>query len=92
MHPFTNLNLALRWMRNRRGREQQEVARTAGITRAMLSSYETGKKYPSLPTLGKILLALDADLPDLHEALLVHRGAPLAALEARRVTDPPDPS
>lgn len=92
MHPFTNLGLALRWMRNRQRRNQDEVARTAGITKAMLSAYETGKQHPSIDTLGKLLLALDADLPELYEALLVHRGSPLSAFAARRAIDRTDPS
>lgn len=78
MNPFTNPNLgrALRWIRDRRGRRQQEVANTVGITQAMLSAYEIGKQYPSLQTLGNILDAFDADLSDLHEALLITGALP----------------
>jgi transcriptional regulator with XRE-family HTH domain len=73
MDRFENLGFALRWLRNRQGRSQREVAAAAEITKAMLSSYETGKALPTLPTLSKILVALGADLPELHAALVVHR-------------------
>lgn len=55
MDVFQNLGQALRWLRNRRGRRQMDVARDAGITKAMLSAYETGKQLPTIPTLGKLL-------------------------------------
>ncbi len=60
---------ALRLLRLRSGRRQFEVAAAAEITKAMLSAYETGKRQPSLKTLGALLDALDADLADLHRAL-----------------------
>jgi transcriptional regulator with XRE-family HTH domain len=83
MDCFENLGFALRWLRNRQGRSQIEVAAAAEITKAMLSSYETGKALPTLPTLSKILVALGADLPELHAALLVHRGSNLPPLGPR---------
>jgi transcriptional regulator with XRE-family HTH domain len=67
---FEGIGRALRLLRLRLGRKQYEVARTASITKAMLSAYETGKRQPSLATLGSLLDALEADLSDLHRALL----------------------
>jgi transcriptional regulator with XRE-family HTH domain len=64
---------ALRLLRIRGGRRQCQVAVAAGITKAMLSAYETGKRLPSLKTLGPLLDALDADLADLHQALVAAR-------------------
>ena len=64
---------ALRLLRLRRGRRQYEVAAAAEITKAMLSAYETGKRQPSLKTLGSLLDALEADLADLHRALVAGR-------------------
>lgn len=64
---------ALRLLRMRRGRKQYTVAQSAGITKAMLSAYETGKRLPSLATLGALLDALGADLGDLHRALIADR-------------------
>lgn len=54
------------------------MADTAGITKAMLSAYETGKQKPSLDTLEKILEALDCDLNDLHNALQIVNERPEA--------------
>jgi transcriptional regulator with XRE-family HTH domain len=74
MGAFQNLGKALRWLRTRQDRKQYEIAENAGITKAMLSAYETGKQNPSIETLEKILEALHVDLPDLHHALTVNRG------------------
>lgn len=68
---FDNLDRALRWLREGRRRRQYQVAEDAGITKAMLSAYETGKQKPSVETLDKLLVALGCDLVDLHEALAV---------------------
>ena len=54
------------------------MADAAGITKAMLSAYETGKQKPSLETLEKILVALDCDLNDLHNALQIVNERPEA--------------
>src|SRR5262249_36381819 len=58
------------------------VADAAGITKAMLSAYETGKQKPSLDTLEKILAALDGDLNDLHNALQIVNERPEAIRKA----------
>ncbi|HEX6198818.1 MAG TPA: helix-turn-helix transcriptional regulator [Thermoanaerobaculia bacterium] len=59
----------MRWLREKEGLRQYETARAAGITKAMLSAYETGKQRPSLPSLEKILDALGADLMAVGRAL-----------------------
>lgn len=51
---------ALRALREDRGLRQYVLAERAGITKAMLSAYENGKRRPSLGTLDRILAALDA--------------------------------
>jgi transcriptional regulator with XRE-family HTH domain len=71
MLSFEHLGRALRWLRDDRGQRQYEVAETAGITKAMLSAYETGRQKPSLETLEKLLQAMDSDLEQLNEALLL---------------------
>jgi transcriptional regulator with XRE-family HTH domain len=71
MSIFNGLGRALRWLRDRQGKRQYQVADAAGITKAMLSAYETGKQKPSLDTLEKILEALECDLNDLHNALQI---------------------
>lgn len=69
MPVLEGLGDALRRLREKRGQRQYQLAEEAGITKAMLSAYETGKQNPSLVTLEKILDALDADLGGLAEAL-----------------------
>lgn len=69
MPVFEGLGKALRWLRNKQDKRQYQLAKEAGITKAMLSAYETGKQRPSLETLEKILEALGVDLADLHDAL-----------------------
>jgi transcriptional regulator with XRE-family HTH domain len=78
MSIFNGLGRALRWLRDRQGKRQYQVADTAGITKAMLSAYETGKQKPSLDTLEKILAALECDLNDLHNALQIVNERPEA--------------
>jgi len=70
------LGQALRWLRERHGRRQYQAAETAGITKGMLSSYETGRQRPSLETLEKVLDSLQCDLHDLHNALQSVNGRP----------------
>lgn len=74
MRAFEGLGKALRWLRARQDKRQYQVAEDAGVTKAMLSAYETGKQNPSLDTLEKILGGLDASLDDLHRALRVVNG------------------
>ncbi len=73
---LTGLGQALRWLRDRQGKKQYQVADTAGITKGMLSAYETGRQRPSLETLEKILDTLGCDLHDLHNALQIVNGHP----------------
>lgn len=61
----------MRWLRERQGKKQYLVADTAGVTKGMLSAYETGRQKPSLETLEKLLTALDCDLHDLHNAIQI---------------------
>lgn len=63
------LGPALRLLRSRRHLKQMEVAAKAGITKAMLSSYETGAATPSLQSLTSILGALRTDFRELQDAL-----------------------
>lgn len=76
---LTGLGHALRWLRDRHGRKQYQVADSAGITKGMLSAYETGRQKPSLDTLEKLLDTLGCDLYDLHNALQIVNGRPTAS-------------
>lgn len=77
MSVFQPLDQALLWLRLRSRRKQREVADAAGITQAMLSSYEKGHRIPSLLSLERILGALNAGLPELYDALEVVKQAQL---------------
>lgn len=68
IHP-SSLGTALRLLRARQGLSQGAVADRAGLTKAMLSSYEVGSKLPSFQSLTAILSALDRNFHDLQEAL-----------------------
>jgi transcriptional regulator with XRE-family HTH domain len=70
------LGQALRWLRDRQDKKQYQVADSAGITKGMLSAYETGRQRPSLETLEKILGTLGCDLNDLHNAIQIINGRP----------------
>lgn len=75
--PLLNgLGHALRWLRDRHGKKQYQVAAAAGITKGMLSAYETGRQRPSLETLEKLLDTLGCDLNDLHNAIQIINGRP----------------
>jgi len=73
----------------RRNLQQQEVAAAAGITPGKLSAYENGRTRPSIETLDRLLDAMEAGLPDLHEALRVQQGRELPAPRASRPAVPP---
>lgn len=73
---MSGLGQALRWLRERQARKQYRVADSAGITKGMLSAYETGRQRPSLESLEKLLETLGCDLNDLHNALQIVNGRP----------------
>jgi transcriptional regulator with XRE-family HTH domain len=73
---LNGLGQALRWLRDRQTKKQYQVAEAAGITKGMLSAYETGRQRPSLETLEKILGTLGCDLNDLHHAIQIINGRP----------------
>jgi len=73
---LAGLGQALRWLRERQARKQYRVADDAGVTKGMLSAYETGRQRPSLETLDKLLETLGCDLNDLHNALQIVNGRP----------------
>ena len=76
---LNGLGQALRWLRGRLGKKQYQVAQAAGITKGMLSAYETGRQRPSLETLEKLLSTLECYLNDLHNAIQIVNGRPVTA-------------
>ncbi|MCB1056650.1 MAG: helix-turn-helix transcriptional regulator [Acidobacteria bacterium] len=90
---FKHIGTALRWLRTQRLQKQREVARSAGITPAMLSAYETGKHRPSLDTTERVLEALGCDVVDLTNALqMVIESERRRQPEARQPRTSPRPS
>ena len=84
---LNGLGQALRWLRDRLGKKQYQVAEAAGITKGMLSAYETGRQRPSLETLEKLLSTLGCDLHDLHNAIQIVNGRPAAMRPGGRFAD-----
>ena len=82
---LNGLGQALRWLRGRLGKKQYQVAQAAGITKGMLSAYETGRQRPSLETLEKLLTTLECDLNDLHNAIQIVNGRPVSTRAAGRI-------
>lgn len=66
---FSRLGKAIQWLRQEAELRQNEVANRAGITKAMISSYESGRSQPTVATLDKILSAIGADMYELCDAL-----------------------
>jgi len=60
---------ALKLIRQSTGLRQTDVSERSGLTKAMLSSYETGKTLPTLVSLTAFLVAIGKDLSDFQEVL-----------------------
>src|SRR5437588_11258988 len=60
---------ALARLREAAGLRQYAVAEKAKVTKAMVSSYETGKVYPTIPTLLALLRAAGSDFSDLQRSI-----------------------
>ena len=56
------LGAAVRDLRSARGWTQAELASAAGMTQSAVARFEAGGTVPTLPLLGRIARALDADL------------------------------
>ena len=65
---------ALKLIREGAGYRQTDAAARSGLSKAMLSSYETGKTLPSLGSLTTLLAAIGKDFADLQNALNMVRG------------------
>lgn len=56
------LGAAVRELRVERGWSQAELAAAAGMTQSAVARFESGGTVPTLPVLGRVAQALDADL------------------------------
>jgi transcriptional regulator with XRE-family HTH domain len=66
---------ALKLIREDAGYRQTGAAARSGLSKAMLSSYETGKTLPSLGSLTTFLAAIGRNFADFQDALDKVRGA-----------------
>jgi transcriptional regulator with XRE-family HTH domain len=80
----------LREWRLKREFSQAEVARSAGITQASLSNYETGKRDMPLSTFLGVVAALDVSVGDLLEIpdVIVVRASRIGGAVERLVARP----
>src|ERR1700760_1892729 len=67
---------ALKLVREAAGYRQTAASARSGLSKAMLSSYETGKTLPSLGSLATLLAAIGKDFADFQDAIDKVRGAP----------------
>lgn len=75
---------ALKLIRQGTGLRQTEVSERSGLTKAMLSSYETGKTLPTLASLTAFLGAIGKDLSDFQEVLdMVRKVSPKRTQDER---------
>ena len=76
MVQLDHLGRALATLWEKRGKTQEEVARSSGITASMISNYERSRERPRVESLWKILQGLDCTLMDLEAALRFVAGEP----------------
>jgi transcriptional regulator with XRE-family HTH domain len=69
MGEFHGIGEALKILRQRTGLKQREVGALAGVTPAMISTYETGKAIPLIPTVESLLRAMGFSRFDLLNAI-----------------------
>ena len=67
--PLERLGVALKLLRMDRGLRQDDLAEVSGVSKTLISSYESGRGNPRVITLEKLLIGLEADLGDLNGAL-----------------------
>lgn len=85
MTAFRGLHQALRQLRIESGMTQADLADAAGIGRATIQAYESGRRKPRVETLESLLGAMDVGLEDLTNRL--RNGAP-AKLQRWRFREP----
>jgi transcriptional regulator with XRE-family HTH domain len=72
----------LRLARDKAGVTQSELAAAAGVTQQSISSYETGRKEPTLPTLQRLLAAAGLEMRIRLEPIDYHDAAVTAFMES----------
>lgn len=75
---------AMKLIRQGEGLRQTDVSERSGLTKAMLSAYETGKTLPTLVSLATFLTAIGKDFADFQEVLdLLRNVSPRRAPDER---------
>ena len=64
------LGAALRAFRKRKDITQEQLSFRSGLTTALISDTENGKRNLSFESIGKLLVALEADWEELGRALV----------------------
>lgn len=59
--------------RKKAGLSQKELGKKLGVSQQHIAQYENGKRIPKLETLIKISEALDCEVSDIDENIIVHR-------------------
>jgi len=65
----TEIGPALRHLRKRRKMTQRSIGDAAGISKNLISNWETGATAPSLASLESVMEVLGIDLLDIHYAM-----------------------
>lgn len=68
-----NIGQKIKYSRKKAGLTQKELGESLGVSAAMIAQYESGKRNPKIETLIKISEALDCEVSDIDENIIVHR-------------------
>lgn len=90
MQVFRHLPRFLRIERQRQGRTQEEVARSAGLSKTQISKIETGAQTPNLDTLDRLLAGLELHFGEFSRRYLdfLHSQPNGAAVDASLPSSP----
>ena len=89
MGEFFGIGLAIRHLRRQEGLSQKQLAADSGVSKTLISGYETGSTEPSLSSLNRLLKALRCDRFDLINALEKANGRPPREFPISRGTSRP---
>lgn len=70
---MSNIGENIKRIRKEKGYFQKQLAERLGTTPQNLAQYENGKRIPKIETLIKIAEALDCEVSDIDENIIVHR-------------------
>ena len=93
MRVFRHLPRFLRAERQRQGLTQQQVARSAGLSKTQISKIETGAQTPNLETLDRVLAGLNLGFGEFSRRYLdfLHNQPDGSDADADRPSQAPSP-